>query len=510
MGRPQAPSHNPLGIGAYFRLDGAAAWRLAFNEHGTREPIEVQAGRQIARVIAAALLCGASPFVAQSALAQPISSAASLTPALVTVAPLPGAPAVNAYYQLSGNAPIWFKNFATTEAAKLLPAILERAPLDGLADGPELAGMVENAIARAQNEAPNARTPALIAADNLLSAAWLQYQRAVRAPVRGMTWGDPLLAPRVPSPHQVLAEAFKAPSLAEHVRTVSSVNPVYSQLRDAAWRKLRLNGRTAPDARLAASLERVRMLPASGRFIAVNAASQQLWMFEDGRVADTMKVIVGKPATPTPLLSGTIHYATFNPYWNIPTDVARRSVAPQVLQRGTGYLRAARYEVTAGWSGQVVAPETIDWKAVAAGSADVHIRQLPGPANMMGALKFGFANDLGIYLHDTPNKALFAEGRRTFSLGCVRVEDAKRLGAWLLGADPVPPSNQPEQSVPLPKPVPVYITYFTASADEGRLAFADDIYGLDPKAATGLAALEPLTVTSTASAAGTELTATPH
>ena len=454
------------------------------------------------RLATAALLCGASPALAEQA-------SASLTPALITVAPLPATPAVNAYYQLSGNAPIWLKNSATAEVAKLLPEILERAPLDGLANGPELAEMARNAIARAQSEAPNARSASLIAADRLLSAAWVQYVRALRAPVRGMTWGDPLLKPRMPSAHQVLAEAFKAPSLVQHVRAVSEVNRVYAQLRDAAWQRLRRNGQTAPDARLAASLERVRMLPASGRFIAVNAATQQLWMYEDGRLADTMKVIVGKRDTQTPLLSGTIHYATFNPYWNIPTDVARRSVAPKVLQRGTTYLRAARYEVIAGWSGQVVEPETVDWKAVAAGTADVHIRQLPGPANMMGALKFGFANDLGIYLHDTPNKALFGQDQRTFSLGCVRVEDAKRLGEWLLDADPVPPSDQPEQSVRLPKPVPVYITYVTASADNGRLAFADDVYGLDPKAATGLAALEPL-IPATTSVAIADLTATPH
>ena len=372
--------------------------------------------------------------------------------------------------------------------------------------------MVENAVARAQGAAPNARPAALVAADKLLSAAWVQYVRALKVPVRGMTWGDPLLEPRVPSAHQVLAEAFKAPSLIQHVRAVSAVNPVYAQLRDAAWHKLRLNGQTAPGARLAANLERVRMLPASGRFIAVDTATQQLWMYEDGRLADTMKVIVGKPDTQTPLLSGTIHYATFNPYWNIPTDVARRTVVPQVLKRGTAYLRAARYEVISGWSNEatVVAPDTVDWKAVAAGTAEVHIRQLPGPANMMGALKFGFANDLGIYLHDTPHKDLFAKGRRTFSLGCVRVEDAKRLGRWLLQADAVPPTDQPELSVQLPKPVPVYITYLTASADDGRLAFSDDIYGRDPKAETALVEIEPLTGTSTASAAGTDLTATPH
>ncbi|HEU5284965.1 MAG TPA: L,D-transpeptidase family protein, partial [Sphingomicrobium sp.] len=133
------------------------------------------------------------------------------------------------------------------------------------------------------------------------------------------------------------------------------------------------------------------------------------------------------------------------------------------------------------------------WEAVAAGTVQAHLRQLPGPENMMGAIKFGFNNDLGIYLHDTPHKNLFGERQRTFSLGCVRLEDAGRLGAWLLAREPVPPSDRPEQSVRLPRPVPVYISYITLSADNGRLAFVDDVYGRDSKAGTGLAALEPLT-----------------
>src|SRR5688500_2703857 len=105
---------------------------------GRREPTEVPVGSQMLRMIAAALLGGASPAGAQPA-------SANLTPALVTAARLPATPAVNAYYRLSGNTPIWLKDSASAEAAKLLPRILERAPVDGLANGPELARMVEDA-----------------------------------------------------------------------------------------------------------------------------------------------------------------------------------------------------------------------------------------------------------------------------------------------------------------------------------------------------------------------------
>lgn len=464
----------------------------------------MRTGRPLSSIVAAALLCGAAPALAQQA---PAPASATLAPALVTTHSLPASPAVNVYYQLRGNAPIWFRDAAATEAAKLLPAILERGQLDGLADGPDLARMVEAAIARAKDPPlgtrPGSKPGSFLAEDKLLSAAWVQYVRALKAPVAGMTYGDPGLAPPVPKPDRILDDAQKASSLLQHVQSVAAVNPVYAQLRDAAWNRSR-HGALAPDPRVAANLDRARMLPASGRYVLVNAATAQLWMYEDGKVQDTMKVVVGKRDTPTPMLAGTIHYVTFNPYWNIPTDVARKNVAPLVLKRGTAYLRAARYEVVSDWTGQatVLDPETIDWQAVVDGTREVHVRQLPGPANMMGALKFGFVNDLGIYLHDTPFKELLGKSKRNFSLGCVRVEDATRLARWFLGREPVAPSSEPEQYVRLDKGVPVYITYLTAVADGGRLAFVDDVYGRDPRADTGLAELQPIPSSASASASG--------
>jgi murein L,D-transpeptidase YcbB/YkuD len=98
---------------------------------------------------------------------------------------------------------------------------------------------------------------------------------------------------------------------------------------------------------------------------------------------------------------------------------------------------------------------------------------------MMGAMKFGFANDYGVYLHDTPHKDLFAKVRRNLSLGCVRLEHPDRLAQWLLGRDPTPPTADVEQHVPLDKGVPIYISYMTARADGDRIVFADDVYGLD-------------------------------
>lgn len=449
---------------------------------------------QFLTAAAAALLCGAAPASAQVAP----------TPMLAAATPLPSTPAVDAYYAARANAPIWFRDASSLAAAKLLPAILERAPLDGLDNGPDLARQVDAALARVQMS-PTTKLAIYLAEDKLLSAAWVQYVRALNAPVPGLAYGDPALALKIPAPDRVLIDAARAPSLLAHIRAVSAVNPIYAQLRDAAWSQVQSGGGRAPDPRLLANLERARILPASGRFILVNAATAQLSMYEDGRQVDTMKVVVGKPRTPTPMLAGTIHYVTFNPYWNIPADAASAEIAPLVLKRGVAYLRAARYRLASDWTSQgtVIDPATIDWKAVAAGTTEVHLRQLPGPNNMMGAIKFGFANDLGIYLHDTPKREYFAKARRTFSHGCIRLEDAQRFARWLLGHDPVAPSPDPEQHVQLAQGVPVYITYLTAvpGIDGAALTFADDVYGRDPKAEPGMAEIKPATNPPSAAAA---------
>ena len=291
-----------------------------------------------------------------------------------------------------------------------------------------------------------------------------------------MSYGDPALAPSAGSAANILSRAAAAPSLSTHVDEIAAVNPLYSSLREAA-----ANLAGEPDPRVRATLDRLRIMPAKGRAILVNSASAQLWMLEDGRPVDQMKVVVGRKISPTPLVAGTIHYVTLNPYWNIPADVARDKVAPIVLKRGVKYLKAARYVTSDGFGADAadIAATEIDWKAVAAGDAPVHIRQLPGANNMMGAMKFGFANDFDIFLHDTPQRALFAKAKRTASMGCIRLEHADRLARWLLGRDADPSAAEPETHVQLDKGVPIYVTYMTATVEDGQLAFVDDVYAWD-------------------------------
>jgi murein L,D-transpeptidase YcbB/YkuD len=234
------------------------------------------------------------------------------------------------------------------------------------------------------------------------------------------------------------------------------------------------------EARLALNLERARLLPGPFvRHVVVDAASARLFYYDHGALDGAMKVVVGAKASQTPMMAGMVRYATLNPYWNIPTDLVETSVAPKILRGGT--LKAMGYEALSDWSADArpVAQSAIDWNAVAAGARELRVRQLPGGDNAMGRVKFMFPNDLGIYLHDTPSRALFARDARQFSNGCVRLEDAARLGRWFFGKPLGAGSGAVEEHRPLPQAVPVYLTYLTAVPVGDGVRFLPDVYGRD-------------------------------
>ena len=420
-------------------------------------------------VAAATLLAGPGAAPAADQQAFPAAS--------VQAASIPAASAVVAVYDRFNMTPMWFQNGVASPAAGRLVSILQRAPFDGLASGPQLAAQVQGALA----QAATGDKAAVAAAERTLSAAWVTYVQHIRRPTPGMAYAYPVLEPQNRRPDQILLTAAAAPSLLAHLETASNVNYLYAQLRDAAVREAQAKGQTAPDPRLLLNLERARTLPATGRFVLVDAASQRLWMFENGQPVDSMKVIVGMSDMPTPMIASYMYYATFNPYWNVPHHLVRKTIAANVLKQGMGYLKTRGYEVMTDWTENAapIPPDQIDWKAVQAGKQEIRVRQKPGAANSMGVIKFPFPNDEDIYLHDTPSKGLFAKSARTLSNGCVRLEDAKRLGRWLLGREPVAPSDDPEIRVQLPRGVPIYLTYLTAQPQSDGINYLSDPYGWD-------------------------------
>jgi murein L,D-transpeptidase YcbB/YkuD len=296
-----------------------------------------------------------------------------------------------------------------------------------------------------------------------------------------MIYAYSLLKPQGTRAQDILLKAAAASSLEQYLAANSSINPVYDELRDAGWAEAQANGNLTPDPRLLANLDRARSIPEKGRFLLVDAGDQRLTLFENGKPTDSMKVIVGTNQLPTPMISSMMYYVTYNPYWHAPDHLVRKTIAPTVLRQGLGYLKRQGYHVIEEWSENptTIDPSTVDWKGAAAGNVHLLIQQDPGPLNSMGKLKFPFPNPEDIYLHDTPNKELFAKSVRFLSNGCVRVEDAARLGRWLLGHDPVAPSAQPELRVQLSEGVPIITTYLTAEVKDGKLTYLPDVYGWD-------------------------------
>ena len=422
----------------------------------------------VALGLAGSALSSTLPAFAQSA---------TVSPAAIQATTLPAASSVAAFYDQWQTQPIWFRGGVENPAVAQLVTILQRAPFDGFAEGPQLAAQVQAAAAQAKSGTAADRA----SAERLLSTAWVQYVQALKRPTPGMTYVFPVLEPQGARADQILLTAAAAPSLEAHLVATANVNSLYAQMRDAAWTEAQASGNLTPDPRLIANLDRIRSIPAGGKFIVVDSGTQVMTMYENGRPADSMKIVVGKTEYPTPMIASVMYYIVYNPYWNAPDHLVRK-IAQNYLSMGNKYLKTRGYQVMADWSsGSAVVPsDQVDWKAVAAGKQQIRIRQKPQDDNSMGDLKFPFPNKLDIFLHDTPHKEYFAKANRNLSNGCVRLEDARRFGRWLLGAEPSPPGTDAEIQVQLPRGVPIYLTYTTAQVRDGKVAYFSDPYRLDP------------------------------
>ena len=412
----------------------------------------------------AAALMGASP---PQGATIPAAAESFAVPVVASVA---------AYYETHAQ-PVWFKNGVNPAIVGQLTAILERAPFDGLAQGPQLAAQVRAAAAQAASGNP----ADIASAEQVLSSAWVQYVQQVKRPTTGMIYAYPVLQPQGSRTDQILLTAAAAPSLQNYMTATSNVNSIYAQLRDTAWAEAQASGNLTPDPRLLANLDRVRSLPATGRFLLVDAGDSMLTLYQDGQVVDSMKVITGTEELPTPLIASVMYYITYNPRWHAPDHLVRKTIAPNVIHLGMPYLKSHGYHVIDEWSEHPneIDAKSVDWKAAAAGTLHLKIQQDPGPLNSMGILKFPFPNPQDIYLHDTPDHSKFALKNRNLSNGCVRVEDAKRLGTWLLGHEPVAPGTDAETRVQLQQGTRIYLTYITAQVTSGKLSYLPDLYGWD-------------------------------
>lgn len=223
--------------------------------------------------------------------------------------------------------------------------------------------------------------------------------------------------------------------------------------------------------------------------IRVNVPEYHLDLWDHGRIALAMNVVVGAVDKPTPIFSDTMTTVAFAPYWNVPSSIANDETLPEVVS-DPDFLARNNIEVVST-TGEVIDPTTIDWsEAQEEETFPYRFRQRPGTANSLGRVKFLFPNDFDVYLHDTPAAALFSKTYRALSHGCVRVQDPVKLveylfrtsGRWDAGRIEQAMNAPEEQQVKLPDPIPVHLMYWTARVDpDGIIRFFDDIYGHDAR-----------------------------
>ena len=393
------------------------------------------------------------------------------------------------FYRARGGAPLWYGTNSGAAADQLIQ-LLASAQADRL--NPRRYDL--RGLARAAAAAQSGDPVAVQRAEALLSGAFVTYARDLRHdPAVGIVYVDRELKPAPPSAPELLTAASRAPSLSDYVQQIGWMNPIYAKLRQAI--ASRIYRSPAEFRLLQLNLERARALPAGGsRYVIVNPPAARLYMYENGQVVDSMRVVAGRPdpIAQTPMMNAFIRYIALNPYWNSPPDITARKLAPKVVAGGRTYLNEKGYDLVDhfGPDAHVLDPMSVDWKAVVAGRVQVNLRQRPGPANSMGKMKFMFPNVQGIWLHDTPEKEKIEDAARLESNGCVRLEDAPRFARWLFnGRPPRTQGARPEQKVDLPQPVPIYITYLTAVPSGTSIVYFDDFYGKDRAQTRRLAAL---------------------
>ncbi len=220
------------------------------------------------------------------------------------------------------------------------------------------------------------------------------------------------------------------------------------------------------------------------RYVMVNIPAAQIEIVENSRVSQRHTAIVGKIDRQTPILNSKITNIVINPFWNAPVSIVEKDIIPEMRKNPT-YLVDNNIHVI-GPDGQEIDPLNIDWKSNEA--AKYRLRQDPGANSAMASMKINFPNPHAVYMHDTPKQGLFNKMLRFESSGCVRVQNVRDFGTWLLRDTPGWGRTEIEaaiatggnQEVPLIEPVPVYFTYITAwSTGDGVAHFRDDIYQRD-------------------------------
>jgi murein L,D-transpeptidase YcbB/YkuD len=243
------------------------------------------------------------------------------------------------------------------------------------------------------------------------------------------------------------------------------------------------------------ALEQLRWLPSDlgSPRVFINQPAYTASYIEGGQEKLNMRVVIGKPSNQTSFFYDEIEQVDYNPYWGVPQSIIVNEMLPR-LRRDPGYLDRSGYEVTDS-RGRRIPSSAINWGAYGS-KVPFNVRQTPSEANALGELKILFPNKHAIYMHDTPQKALFDRDSRAFSHGCVRLKDPRGMAAAVLGTtvEHVEAKlKEGHSSEKVTRKIPVYVAYFTAWPDiNGKVEYFGDIYDRDARLKTALEKTEEL------------------
>jgi len=435
--------------------------------------------------------CDRTPRVDNSRHAPAIQRIVSSTPAWIDRGKLGSAlwKAERQFYESRNNLPAWIDGDRASPRLAALVQALRQSENHGLDPARYGTDRFQQAIAAADQTKQRYDLAAVPELDARLTYAYMRYAADL------LGWS---VNPRqiysnwiaAPNNTDLAAQLSKAVSSGNVEQSLEELAPSHNQYKglQVALQHERQNPTGHLDA-IRMNLQRWRWMPRDlgDRYIFVNVPAYQMQVVDGTNPVLAMRVIVGDPKHQTPLFNDEMTTVVFSPNWNVPESIIRKEMLPRLVD-DPGYLERQDIQVV-GTSGEVVDAESVDWGDDSAVEG-LHFRQEPGPKNALGLVKFLFPNNFDVYLHDTPQDALFNKEHRALSHGCIRLENPVALAEYLLRDNPAWTEEKisaamnagHEQGVPLKHHIPVHIAYFTAWVNpDGSVTWLEDPYGLDAK-----------------------------
>ncbi|MBS1920348.1 MAG: L,D-transpeptidase family protein [Bacteroidetes bacterium] len=247
--------------------------------------------------------------------------------------------------------------------------------------------------------------------------------------------------------------------------------------------------------RIAITMDKFKMLPSEmpEQYIWVNLPAFSLQVWKGDSIEMRSRIVCGKPATRSPVLTSAIAELITYPKWTIPASIIEKEILPGV-KKNPKYFQKKGYGIYDS-KGKEINPDSVDWKKYNKG-IPYHVVQGSGDANALGVLKFNFSNKYAVYLHDTNERYLFSRNDRAMSHGCIRVQAWQQLADFVVNHDNSDGKalmrldsiqlwlkKKQKHSISIRNKMPLFIRYYTCQGENGNVVFYNDIYGEDKKLA---------------------------